>query len=41
MNTTTELIRLAQGGDAHAFSRLYEAVYTDLYRFALYTLRHA
>ena len=41
MNTTTELIRLAQGGDAHAFSRLYESVYTDLYRFALYTLRHA
>lgn len=41
MNTTTELIRLAQSGDAHAFSRLYESVYTDLYRFALYTLRHA
>lgn len=28
----------AQKGDAQAFGRLYEQVYADLYRFALYTL---
>lgn len=41
MNTTTELIRQAQQGDAHAFAALYESVYKDLYRFAVCTLRHA
>lgn len=35
------LVRQASGGDAHAFAQLYEMIYTDLYRFALYTLRHA
>ena len=41
MNQLTEqLVRRAQRGDAHAFSRLYETVYQDLYRFAVYTLRH-
>ena len=41
MNPTNELIRQAQTGDAHAFALLYESVYKDLYRFAVYTLRHA
>ncbi len=40
MNTTTELIRQAQQGDTHAFALLYESVYKDLYRFAVYTLHH-
>lgn len=40
MNPTPELIRQAKGGDAHAFALLYQSVYKDLYRFALYTLRH-
>ena len=40
MNTPTELIRLAKKGDAHAFAQLYESVYLDLYRFAVYTLHH-
>ena len=40
MNQLTELVHLAQAGDVHAFSQLYETVYRDLYRFALYTLQH-
>ena len=41
MNQLTEqLVRRAQKGDAHAFSRLYETIFQDLYRFAVYTLRH-
>ena len=40
MNPTNEWIRQAQTGDAHAFALLYESVYEDLYRFAVYTLRH-
>lgn len=40
MNPTPELIRQAKAGDIHAFSLLYESVYKDLYRFALYTLQH-
>ena len=35
-----ELVKLARKGDAHAFSLLYGQIYEDLYRFALYTLRH-
>ncbi len=41
MNSDTELVNQAKRGDAHAFARLYEGIYQDLYRFALYTLRHA
>lgn len=41
MNPNTELVRQAKSGDAHAFAQLYEAVYKDLYRFAVYTLQHA
>lgn len=33
-----ELVRLAKHRNAHAFSLLYEMVYEDLYRMALYTL---
>lgn len=41
MNQSTEkLARRAQKGDTHAFSLLYETVYQDLYRFAMYTLQH-
>lgn len=35
-----ELIRWAKQGDVDAFSRLYAGIYKDLYRFALYTVRH-
>lgn len=40
MNQLNDLVQLARAGDAHAFSKLYETVYQDLYRFALYTLQH-
>lgn len=40
MNQLTELVHQARSGDAHAFSKLYETVYQDLYRFAVYTLHH-
>lgn len=33
-----KLVFLAKNKDAHAFSLLYEMVYEDLYRMALYTL---
>lgn len=35
------LVKEAKEGDAHAFARLYEKYYGDLYRFALCYLRHA
>lgn len=41
MNPNTELVNQAKSGDAHAFAKLYESVYKDLYRFALYTLHHS
>ena len=34
------LIRKAKRGDVKAFSALYAQIYTELYKFALYTLRH-
>lgn len=40
MNQTTELVRQARNGDAHAFAQLYSLIYKDLYRFAVYTLQH-
>ncbi len=40
MKHINELVRQAGGGDAHAFATLYEMIYQDLYRFALYTLHH-
>lgn len=38
MKTDTQLIKQAKTGDVHAFARLYETIYQDLYHFALYTL---
>lgn len=35
-----QLIQSAKRGDVKAFSRLYAGIYTDLYKFALYTIRH-
>lgn len=35
------LIRKACRGDVKAFSELYAGIYKDLYRFALYTLKHS
>lgn len=34
-------VKLAKKGDTSAFSRLYETVYKDLYRIALYSLKNA
>ncbi len=34
------LIRQAKQGDVDAYGRLYEMVYMDLYRFALFTLKN-
>lgn len=34
------LIRKAQRGDVKAFSDLYARIYRELYRFALYTMKH-
>ena len=33
-------LKLAKQGDADAFGRLYQTIYQDLYRFALYTLKN-
>lgn len=35
------LIRKARRGDAKAFSELYAQIYQELYRFALFTMRHS
>ena len=35
------LVRQAKSGDTKAFAKLYETVYEDMYRFALYTLGHS
>lgn len=40
MEYSTDLVNQARFGDAHAFARLYEMIYQDLYRFALYTLKN-
>ena len=40
MEQYVKLVRSAKAGDVHAFARLYETIYKDLYRFALYTLRN-
>lgn len=40
MNQNTEWVREARAGDSEAFSKLYETVYKDLYKFALYTLKN-
>lgn len=40
MEQYLELVKAARAGDTQAFAELYEAIYKDLYRFALYTLRN-
>ena len=40
MEQNAELVRLARNGDISAFARLYEQIYKDLYRYALYILRN-
>lgn len=35
-----ELVKKAKKGDPKAFAKLYEQVYQDLYRFALYMMTH-
>lgn len=40
MKTNLQLIKKATQGDTNAFAKLYESIYTDLYRFALYTLKN-
>lgn len=41
MEYNTELTERARAGDIHAFAQLYETIYLDLYRFALYTLKNS
>nr|MCR5388430.1 RNA polymerase subunit sigma-70 [Lachnospiraceae bacterium] len=36
----TELIKAAKSGDRDAFGKLYETVYVDMYKYALYMLRN-
>lgn len=36
-----KLVENAKEGDSHAFARLYEKYYTDLYRFAFCYVKHA
>lgn len=40
MEQKQELIQRAKTGDVQAFSSLYESIYQDLYRFALYILKN-
>lgn len=41
MNDFSANVKAARKGDAEAFARLYQAVYKDLYRIALYSLRNS
>lgn len=40
MEKYLQLVSLAKQGDTEAFARLYEEIYENMYRFALYTLRN-
>lgn len=40
MENYLNLVKRAKQGDTEAFAVLYEEVYENMYRFALYTLRH-
>ena len=40
MNQKIELVQRAKDGDVQAFSELYQEIYKDLYRFALYILKN-
>lgn len=41
MENSLQLVNEAKKGNAEAFAQLYQLVYQDLYRFALYTLRNS
>lgn len=41
MDQNLQQIKMAKSGDAEAFAKLYEGIYADLYRFALYTLKNS
>lgn len=40
MENYLELVKAAKQGDTDAFAALYAEIYENMYRFALYTLRH-
>lgn len=40
MEDYLKLVKAAKKGNVQAFAELYEEVYEDMYRFALYTLKH-
>lgn len=40
MEDYLKLVKAARRGDTQAFAALYEEVYEDMYRFALYTLKN-
>lgn len=40
MENYLNLVKRAKQGDTEAFATLYEEIYENMYRFALYTLRH-
>lgn len=40
MENYFQLVKAAKHGDTDAFATLYSTVYQDMYRFALYILRH-
>lgn len=39
-HSEVQLVQKAKQGDVKAFSELYAGIYKDLYRFALYTMKH-
>lgn len=39
MKDTIELVTAAKAGSGEAFAELYQTIYQDMYRFAVYTLR--
>lgn len=41
MENNLELVKKAKQGDTQAFAALYTEIYENMYRFALYTLRHS
>lgn len=41
MDEKKQLIEQAKAGDTHAFARLYEEIYEDLYRYAYYMLQNS
>lgn len=40
MENYLQLVKRAKRGDTEAFAELYEGIYENMYRFALYTLRN-